>query len=64
MTAVKWIPVVEPVGKDRVEMRAAGQTYTDHVSEMIEERKKAHLACNMKRIEQEGTFVSLSEIRD
>ena len=64
MSAVKRIPVAEPVWKDLSEMRSAGQTYTDLLSDMIEERKKARLARDMKRIEDEGTFVPLSEIRD
>ena len=45
-------------------MRLAGQTYTDLLSEMIEERKKARLARDMQRIEEEGTFVPFSEIRN
>jgi predicted CopG family antitoxin len=64
MSAVKRIPVTEPVWKDLAEMRTAGQTYTDLLSEMIEERKKLRLARDMKKIEEEGTFVSLSEIKD
>ncbi len=64
MSAVKRIPVTEPVWKDLAEMRTAGQTYTDLLSEMIEERKKSRLAKDMKKIEKEGTFVSLSEIKD
>jgi len=64
MIAVKRIPVAEPVWKDLAEMRAAGQTYTDLLSDLIEERKKSLLAHDMKRIEKEGTFVPLSEIRN
>jgi predicted CopG family antitoxin len=64
MSAVKRIPVAEPVWKDLAEMRSAGQTYTELLSDMIEERKKMRLARDMKRIEDEGTFVSLSEIKD
>ena len=63
MSTVKRIPVAEPVWKDLAEMRLAGQTYTDLLSEMIEERKKARLARDMQRIEEEGTFVPFSEIR-
>ena len=40
-------------------MRTAGQTYTDLLSEMIEDKKKLHLAGVMKKIEEEGMFVSL-----
>jgi hypothetical protein len=45
-------------------MRTAGQTYTDFLSEMIEDKKKLRLANDMKKIEEEGTFVSLPEIKD
>ena len=62
MAAVKRIPVTEPVWKDLAEMCLAGQTYTDLLSEMIEDRKKARLARDMQQIEEEGTFVPLSEI--
>lgn len=41
MSAVKRIPVAEPVWKDLAEMHLAGQTYTDLLSEMIEEHKKS-----------------------
>jgi predicted CopG family antitoxin len=63
MSAVKRIPVTEPVWKDLAEMRTAGQTYTDLLSEMIEERKKLHLSRDMKQIEEKGTFVSLPKIK-
>jgi hypothetical protein len=51
MSAVKRIPVAEPVWKDRAGMRHAGQTYTDLLSEMIEERKKhiLHGLCSVLR---------------
>ena len=64
MSAVKRIPATEPVREDLAEMRTAGQTYTDLLSEMIEDKKKLRLANDMKKIEEEGTFVSLSEIKD
>lgn len=64
MPAVKRIPVAEPVWKDLSEMRSAGQTYTELLEEMVEARKKERLLLDMKRIEEEGTFVSLAEIRD
>ena len=63
MSAVKRIPVTEPVWKDLAEMRTAGQTYTDLLSEMIEERKKLHLSRDIKQIEEKGTFVSLPKIK-
>jgi len=64
MSAVKRIPVAEPVWKELSEMRSAGQTYTELLEEMMEARKKERLVSDMKRIEEEGTFVSLSEIKD
>jgi hypothetical protein len=64
MSGVKRIPVTEPVREDLAEMRTAGQTYTDLLSERIEDKKKLRLARDMKKIEEEGTFVSLSEIKD
>jgi predicted CopG family antitoxin len=64
MSAVKRIPVAEPVWKELSEMRSAGQTYTELLEEMMEARKKERLVLDMKRIEEEGKFVSLSEIKD
>jgi len=64
MSAVKRIPVTEPVWKELSEMRSAGQTYTELLEDLIETRKKERLASDMMRIEEEGTFVSLSEIKD
>jgi len=64
MSAVKRIPVAEPVWKELSEMRSAGQTYTELLEEMMEARKKERLASDMKRIEEDGKFVSLSEIKD
>ena len=64
MSAVKRIPVAESVWKELSEMRSAGQTYTELLEEMMEARKKERLVSDMKRIEEEGKFVSLSEIKD
>lgn len=66
MSAVKRIPVTEPVWKDLAEMRAAGQTYTDLLSEMIEDRKKRRLEEDVKMWSgrKKKGFVSLSEIKD
>jgi predicted CopG family antitoxin len=66
MSAVKRIPVTEPVWKDLAEMRAAGQTYTDLLAEMIEDRKRRRLEENVRSWssrKKEG-YVSLSEIKD
>jgi predicted CopG family antitoxin len=64
MPAVKRIPVAEPVWRELSEMRSAGQTYTELLEEMMEARKKERLVSDMKRIEEEGTYVPLSEIND
>jgi len=64
MSSVKRIPVAEPVWRELSEMRSAGQTYTELLGEMMEARKKERLVRDMKRIEEEGKFVSLSEIKD
>ena len=48
MSEVKRIPVTEPVWKDLSEMCTAGQTYTDLLSEMREDKKKLRLARDMK----------------
>jgi predicted CopG family antitoxin len=66
MSAVKRIPVTEPVWKDLAEMRAAGQTYTDLLAEMIEDRKKRRLEEDVRtwgKRRKDG-YVSLSEIKD
>lgn len=66
MPAVKRIPVTEPVWKDLAEMRAAGQTYTDLLTEMIEDRKKRRLEEDVKKWSgrKKKGYVSLSEIKD
>jgi predicted CopG family antitoxin len=66
MSAVKRIPVTELVWKDLAEMRSAGQTYTDLLAEMIEDRKKRRLEedVRMWSSRKKSDYVSLSEIRD
>ena len=66
MPAVKRIPVTEPVWKDLAEMRSAGQTYTDLLTEMIEEKKKRRLEEDVKMWgrRKKEKYVSLSEIED
>ena len=66
MSAVKRIPVTEPVWKDLAEMRSAGQTYTDLLAEMIEDRKKRRLEEDVGKwsCRKKEDFVSLSEIKD
>ena len=66
MSAVKRIPVTEPVWKDLAEMRSAGQTYTDLLAEMIEDRKKRRLEEDVGKWSgrKKKDYVSLSEIKD
>jgi predicted CopG family antitoxin len=66
MTAVKRIPVTEPVWKDLSEMRSAGQTYAELLSDMIEERKKRRLEEDVAVWESlpDSEYVPLSEIKD
>ena len=66
MSAVKRIPVTEPVWKDLAEMRSAGQTYTDLLAEMIEDRKKRRLEEDVGKWSRrkKEDYVSISEIKD
>ena len=66
MPAVKRIPVTETVWKDLAEMRSAGQTYTDLLAEMIEDRKKRRLEedVRMWSSRKKSDYVSLPEIKD
>jgi len=57
MRATKRIPVSEAVWRELSELKAAGQTYSQLLEEMIEERKKARLFREMERIENEENFV-------
>ncbi|OPX63112.1 MAG: hypothetical protein A4E34_00296 [Methanoregula sp. PtaU1.Bin006] len=66
MPAVKRIPVTEPVWKDLAEMRSAGQTYTDLLEEMIQDRKMRRLEEDARswRSRRKRDYVSLAEIKD
>lgn len=57
MEANKRIPVTESVWIDLSSLKKAGQTYSQLLEEMIEERKKARLFRDMDKIEEEGDFV-------
>lgn len=59
MLAAKRIPVTEAVWNELSDLKAAGQTYSELLEEMIEERKKARLFRDMERIEAESEFVEL-----
>ena len=58
--------MTEPVWKDLAEMRSAGQTYTDLLAEMIEDRKKRRLEEDVKKwsSRKKKGYVSLLEIED
>lgn len=62
MTLSKRIPVTEQVWKELAEMREAGQTYNDLLTEMIELRKKRRLVEDVTQSLQEDDFVPMSEI--
>lgn len=57
MEANKRIPVTESVWIDLCGLKRAGQTYSQLLEEMIEERKKARLFRDMEEIEETGEFV-------
>ena len=57
MLATKRIPVSEAVWTELSDLKAAGQTYSQLLEEMIEDRKKAQLFRDMERIEKEDEFV-------
>ncbi len=57
MLATKRIPVTESVWSELSELKKAGQTYSQLLEEMIEERKKALLFKDIEKIEEEGEFV-------
>ena len=66
MSAVKRIPVTEQVWKDLAEMRSAGQTYTDLLADMIEDRKKQRLDEDVTKwsSRKKEDYVSLKAIQD
>jgi predicted CopG family antitoxin len=66
MSAVKRIPVSEPIWKKLGEMKGAGQTYDDLLEDMIERVKKARLEEDVRKWESypDSDYVSLSEIKD
>ena len=59
MLATKRIPVTEAVWNELSDLKTAGQTYSQLLEEMIEDRKKARLFRDMEWIEAESEFVQL-----
>jgi predicted CopG family antitoxin len=57
MLATKRIPVTEAVWVELSDLKVAGQTYSQLLEEMIEDRKKARFFRDMEKIEEEGEFV-------
>jgi predicted CopG family antitoxin len=57
MLAIKRIPVTEAVWVELSDLKMAGQTYSQLLEEMIEDRKKARFFRDMERIEEEDDFV-------
>ena len=57
MLATKRIPVTETVWIELSELKSAGQTYSQLLEEMIEDKKKARLFRDMEKIEKESEFV-------
>ena len=57
MLATKRIPVTEIMWTELSELKRAGQTYSELLEEMIEDKKKARLFQDMEKIEEEGEFV-------
>jgi hypothetical protein len=66
MSAVKRIPVSEPVWRELGAMKGAGQTYDDLLEDMIDRVKKARLEEDVKMWEScpDSEYVSLLEIKD
>ena len=54
MPATKRIPVTEAVWNELSDLKVTGQTYSQLLEEMIEDRKKARLFGDMERIEAES----------
>jgi predicted CopG family antitoxin len=59
MLATKRIPVTETVWVELSNLKEAGQTYSQLLEEMIEDRKKARFFRDMEGIERESEFVEL-----
>lgn len=63
MSAVKRIPVSEPIWKELGSMKGAGQTYDDLLADLIERAKKARLEEDVAAWERcpDSEFVPLPE---
>ena len=59
MNATKRIPVTERVWEELSQLKRAGQTFDELLSDLVEEKKKALLFREMKAIEDRGEFVEL-----
>ena len=63
MSAVKRIPVSEPIWKELGAMKGAGQTYDDLLGDLIERAKKARLEEDLAAWERcpDSEYVTLPE---
>jgi len=59
MDATKRIPVTEKIWQELGGLKKAGQTYSELLTELVEERKKTLLFEEMRLIEEKGDFVEL-----
>lgn len=59
MDATKRIPVTEKIWQELGGLKKAGQTYSELLAELVEERKKTCLFEEMRLIEDESDFVEL-----
>ncbi|MCK9442689.1 MAG: hypothetical protein M0Q13_14865 [Methanothrix sp.] len=60
MLATKRIPVTETVWTESSELKSRGQTYSELMKEMIEDKKKTRLFRDLEKTEAEGEFVELT----
>ncbi len=57
MPATSRIPVSRTVWAELSSLKTAGQTFSQLLEEMIEDRKKARFFRDMEKLEEEGDFV-------
>ncbi len=63
MSLSKRIPVTENVWKELSDLKSAGQTYDELLTDLIELKKKRRLLDDIQESIQEDDFVSISEIK-
>lgn len=60
MTAIKRIPVSEPVWTSLSDLKKTGQTYDELLAEIIEHEKEHRFLAEMAAIEEEADFVEFA----